>query len=296
MYLKNGLIAEDTAFGWVLAGRCLDTENSVSSSCFSIVMDVDESLRRFWEIEAIPSCLRLTDEEQQCEDWFVSTTTRAPDGRFIIKLPFRKQAINLGSSRQAAITQLIAMERRFKRDPRFQEMYKEFMIEYEQLQHIKEIPSDPTTQFQYYMPHYGVLKESSSTTKLRVVFDASAKSNNNTSLNNSLLVGPLIQSSLVDIILRFCKYKFVLTGDIEKMYQKIVWRSDDQQKIGHYQLKTLTYGTGLASFIAARCFKELAMQNAQAHPEAAEAIADDMYVDDIMAGARSKEKLPSLKH
>lgn len=45
----------------------------------------------------------------------------------------------------------------------------------------------------YFIPHHAVLKASSSTTKLRVVFDASRKSSSGSSLNDILMIGPTIQ-------------------------------------------------------------------------------------------------------
>ena len=57
------------------------------------------------------------------------------------------------------------------------------------------------------MPMHSVIKESSTTTKLRVVFDASAKSSTGISLNDTLQVGPTINPSLTDILIRFRKSK-----------------------------------------------------------------------------------------
>ena len=51
--------------------------------------------------------------------------------------------------------------------------------------------------------HHCVLKENKSTTKLRVVFDASSKTNTGVSLNECLLFGPKVQEDLFDILLRF---------------------------------------------------------------------------------------------
>jgi hypothetical protein len=48
----------------------------------------------------------------------------------------------------------------------------------------------------FYMPYHGVLKETSSTTKLRVVFNGSKKSNNGVSLNDILIIVPKVQDDL----------------------------------------------------------------------------------------------------
>lgn len=76
-----------------------------------------------------------------------------------------------------------------------------------------ETPND----YRFYMPHHAVIKESSNTTKVRVVFDASAKTSNGVSLNDTLMVGPTIQGKLFSHLVRFRKYKFVITADIEKI-------------------------------------------------------------------------------
>jgi len=55
----------------------------------------------------------------------------------------------------------------------------------------------------FYMPHHGVLKETSSTTRLRVVFNGSEKSSNGVSLNDLLMLSPKVQDDLIDIIQRF---------------------------------------------------------------------------------------------
>ena len=73
----------------------------------------------------------------------------------------------------------------------------------------------------YYLPHHTVFKQSSLTTKLRVVFDGSSKTTNGLSLNDILLVGPNVQQDLFSILLRFRIHKYVLIADIEKMYRQI---------------------------------------------------------------------------
>ena len=69
-----------------------------------------------------------------------------------------------------------------------------------------------------YHPIHAVRKESSTTTKVRAVFDASAKSSTGTSLNDMLLVGPTVHPSLIDVLICFRLHRVALTADVSRMY------------------------------------------------------------------------------
>lgn len=74
------------------------------------------------------------------------------------------------------------------------------------MEHAEIIPeadlNKPVSQT-FYLPIHAVYKQSSLTTKVRAVFDASAKSSTGVSLNDLLMVGPTIHPSLIDVLLRF---------------------------------------------------------------------------------------------
>jgi len=124
----------------------------------------------------------------------------------------------------------------------------------------------------YFIPHHCVLKPYSSTTKLRVVFDASAPSSTGNSLNNILRVGTTVQSDLLSILLRFRTHCFVFTADVEKMYrqiwvhpqvkgyQLIVWRRSPLDKMRYFHFNTMTYGTACAPYLATKCLQHLAQR------------------------------------
>ena len=80
----------------------------------------------------------------------------------------------------------------------------------------------------FYLPMHAVHKDSSTTTKLRVVFDASAKSSTGVSLNDMLLVGRMVHFLLVDVLFRFRRYQIALTADISKMYRAIHLHETDR--------------------------------------------------------------------
>ncbi|KYM97734.1 hypothetical protein ALC62_11575 [Cyphomyrmex costatus] len=71
------------------------------------------------------------------------------------------------------------------------------------------------------LPHHAVLKPDSDTTKLRVVFDASAKTSSGLSLNDVQMVGPTIQQDLFNILTRFRQHVHAVSADVTKMYRQI---------------------------------------------------------------------------
>ena len=94
------------------------------------------------------------------------------------------------------------------------QQYREFIKEFVDMGHLERAPS--TSGLCYYLPHHCVFKDST-TTKLRVVFDASSKSPNGKSLNDCLLLGPRLQDDVFDIFIRFRLHQLALSADIAKM-------------------------------------------------------------------------------
>lgn len=70
----------------------------------------------------------------------------------------------------------------------------------------------------FYLPHHAVMKESSNTTKLRIVFDGSAKSSTGISLNDTLLTGATLQKPLFTHLIRFRLHPMIIIGDLEKCF------------------------------------------------------------------------------
>ncbi|XP_058816087.1 uncharacterized protein LOC131679391 [Topomyia yanbarensis] len=183
-------------------------------------------------------------------------------------------------------------------------MYQQFIHEYVRLGHMREIgPDEIDAQPQYYLPHHAVMKLDSTTTKLRTVFDASCRSKSGISLNDVLLPGPTIQDTLVTIVLRFRIHQLVISADIEKMYrqilvhptdqplQRILWRDVPETPLKSYQLRTITYGTSSAPFLATRVLQKLADDEGQHFPLAEPAVRHDFYVDNLLSGSDDAESL-----
>lgn len=170
----------------------------------------------------------------------------------------------MGDSKEQATRRFLSLEGKFHRDSELKQKYVDFMNEYEQLGHMSKVVDGESPKHSFYLPHHGVLKEDSLTTKLRTVFDGSMSSSTGISTNDLHMVGPTVQPDLFSIILRSRILTYDVGADISMMYrrvlieheqrslQRILWRSNTQDPIETYELNTVTYGLASSSFLAIR--------------------------------------------
>nr|XP_049467031.1 uncharacterized protein LOC125908360 [Anopheles coluzzii] len=233
---------------------------------------IEEQLSKFRELESCRATSTLCVEKSNCEKQFAATTTSDTDGRFIVQLPKREEKLALlGDSKGIATRRFLALERRLSSNASLKTDYTQFIEEYAELQHMTELAESDATSSSplYYLPHHCIVRPDSTTTKLRVVFDASCALDTVTSLNDALMIRPTIQDDLISILLRFRMSKLALVADIEKMYrqiniaaidrplQRILWRNSPTEPIRTFQLNTVTYGTSCAPYLATKTLQVL---------------------------------------
>lgn len=305
---ENLPMIQNTKLGWVIGGShvfksSMPVLSHISITSLLTTEALNEMLHsqisRFWKIEDLPDTKdsMLSFQEEWCENHFQNTTHRDQNNRFVISLPFNDKKSYLGQSRSIALRRFLTIERKLKRDSKLHEDYSNFMTEYLRLEHMKQFVDEDYSRFNVYLPHHCVVKESSTSTKVRVVFDASAKTDSGVSLNECLNIGPRIQDELFDILLRFRIHNVVIVGDIHKMYRQInvkesdqnyqciLWRNSDSDPIQDFKLQTVTYGTASAPYQACKCLQTLAIVDRDLYPEASIVLLNDFYIDDVITGA-----------
>lgn len=306
---------QNTHLGWIIAGP-IPSQNSCSLfsvNLFSHVQTVEELIPKFWQMEEVAIKKYLSPEDKLCEQIFCNSVKRVENGAFQVDLPLRNENDykKLGNSYTSAERRFFSLERKFSKDHDLFKQYKQFIDEYVELGHANYVDlneSNLKNGIRHFLPHHCVLRENSTSTKLRVVFDASCKTSTNISLNDIMLKGCTVQPELFDILCRFRTFKYVVTADIKKMYrqvrinpeqyffQNILWRDNSEEKLKCLQLETVTYGTNSAPFLATRCLVYLAQESNITFPLASNAILTQCYVDDILAGANSIEEGIELVH
>ncbi|XP_055605543.1 uncharacterized protein LOC129753723 [Uranotaenia lowii] len=298
----------ESVFGWVICGGQSLSKTSDQITCnVSVSETIEEMVSRFWLSEEIDVGPSFSPEEARCEEIFKQDVQRSEDGRYVVSLPKNESVFQrLGESKRIAIDRLKGTERRLARNPALHEEYHKFMNEYIELGHMQKV-EERDSKKRCFLPHHPVLKEASTTTKVRVVFDASCKTSSGISLNDTLLLGPTIQQDLRSIILRSRTKQILIVSDVEKMFRQvyvrkedrplqcILWRSSPEKEIDVYEMNTVTYGTKPAPFLATRALKQLAMDEKEHYSRAAQVLQTDVYMDDVITGADSKEEAIMLR-
>ncbi|KMQ83089.1 hypothetical protein RF55_20955, partial [Lasius niger] len=304
----NHPFAVRSELGWIIAGSVdLDIDKPATLHVNTIKLDTDNLVTNFWKLDSVPVANTLTKEELACETHFQTNCSRLPSGRYMVRLPYKISPTQLGESRQLALRRFGSLEKMLTLRPEVYSRYKDFLLEYLVLGHMERVPPTEKTQNPtYYLPHHAVFKESSATTKLRVVFDASVKSSSGLSLNDVLYTGPRVQQELFAILLRFRTFRVAICADTMKMFrqilvhpadadlQRILWRNNPSEPIETFRLITVSYGTSPATYLSTRVIKQLALDERDAFPLASEVCLRDFYVDDLLSGGSTEEEAAEL--
>ncbi|GFU39237.1 integrase catalytic domain-containing protein [Trichonephila clavipes] len=122
-----------------------------------------------------------------------------------------------------------------------------------------------------------VTNEKSTTTKCRVVFNASSK-------KKWVAFAADIEKM----------YRQILISDEDCKYQRIVWRATPSDSLKSFELQTITYSTSCAPFLALRTLQQLYQDEEQNFPLAAKIARENIYIDDLLSGADTEVEAKSI--
>ena len=183
---KTGPTAIETVLGWVLSGpvpgitfgetstnlisaHALKLETSVLQ-CHDC--DLDQRLKKFWDLET----LGIKEGEMPAYSQFMEGIT-FQDGRYCVQLPWKNPHPTLPDNFKLSQRRLCGLLRRLRQEPSLLQRY-DTVIKEQLKEGIVEVVQDPWTSVMekvHYIPHHGVIRDDKQTTKLRIVYDASAQ-------------------------------------------------------------------------------------------------------------------------
>lgn len=230
-----------------------------------------------------------------------SDSVEFKDQRYFVSWPWKDDCAILPSNFVQALSRLRAVVNRLKQNPKLFKQYQDIITQQLNNNIIERVDDDNTkrrTTMVHYLPHHAVMTPSKTTTKIRIVYDGSAKpKSTDKSLNDCLLQGPTLLEDLCAILLRFRLNEIGVTADIEKAFLQIGLKENDRDVtrflwLRNPNLMTIDDNIQILRFarvpfgIVSSPF--LLMATIRHHLEnkgdMAEKIMENIYVDNIVTG------------
>ncbi|KAL0871044.1 hypothetical protein ABMA27_004850 [Loxostege sticticalis] len=295
-----------TRLGWVIHGlapsrviRDSDTVLYVDSKCRAerstklLDDELHSMVKEYFEIDSlgIVKKARENPDETRAIESFKSTVKNV-DKRYKVGLPWRKEDISMPPSYDQARRRLLAIENKMDKSVEFKERYTAQMNNMFEKGYAEESQGNELESPKlWYLPHFAVINVNKPG-KLRLVFDAAAKSNG-VCLNDALLEGPDMLRDLAGILFRFRERAVAVTADIREMFlqvkiveedqpaQMFLWRGDDRTSPPKsYKMTSMIFGAKSSPFLAHSVRDHNATKHAIEFPRAHEAITMNHYMDD----------------
>ncbi|XP_073966908.1 uncharacterized protein [Choristoneura fumiferana] len=186
--------------------------------------------------------------------------------------------------------------------------YNEILKEQLKLGIIEVVESQADTEPDHpihYLPHHMVKQVGK---KGRIVYDASAKTSGNRSLNECLYSGPYMLESLTSLLIKFRTKSIAMTADVEKAFLQVglqeedrdvtrfLWLKDINQELRDDNLICLRFcrvpfGVIASPFLLTATIKH---HMNQSKDEQIKSIAEKCYVDNLVIGADSIQEAQDI--
>ena len=241
-------------------------------------------------------------------DKFKEQLVRSKGGWYETKLPWKANHPELPNNKEGSLGCLNSLVKRLQKDPDLFEKYDE-IIKDQLTEGIVEKAHSEANGKEFYIPHKPVVRKSAESTKVRIVYDASACTYGEApSLNECLENGPPLQNPIWDILVRNRFNPITLTGDLKQAFLRVRinecdhdalrfhWIiNKDAKQIQMLRFTRALFGLGPSPFLLGGTIAQHMENSRDEYPKEVEKISRDLYVDDLITGDTNVEKVKHLK-
>ena len=293
-------IVEGTTFGWVIHGgdfpdnQCMFTRET-------------RDYERLYSLDVLGVEDRGENDQLDVMKEFHENICRKEDGRYEVNVPWVPGAKLTKTNELQSRKRLNNLERKLENKESLKQEYTKIVEDQLQDEIIERVPETATGNRIYYMPHKPVVRDSATTTKVRMVFDASARpDSSSSSINDCMYKGLAIQPHLWDILIRGRMSPYILLGDVQKAFLQIGIKSEDRDafrflftlggKEEHLRFLRVPFGTEASSFmLGATLVHHYDQFDTPELAEIVKMLRENTYVDNLMATGESYESLQKFK-
>ncbi|VDL78098.1 unnamed protein product [Nippostrongylus brasiliensis] len=321
LILPSGLQLIPTKLGYIISG-CQSEITSEPTKTFSVVTSNEEKEMwdRYWRLESsgtneFTGSLQSEREKvnQEILQNFRNTIEKRHDG-YYVRLPWKENCTSLPDNKSIAWKRLHSVLKAYQHDRATLKQYDDIFKDQLEKGIIEEVSRHDRTEKRiiHYLPHQAVITPNKETTKMRVVFDASAHYKDKPCLNDVLHQGPLILPDMVSILLRFRAHKIAIISDVEKAFLQVhlheidrdatrcMWLKDvtlppTADNIVIYRFTRVTFGLNSSPFLLAATI-DFHLDNVISDINMAAQIKENLYVDNLIIGAEASEEALNKYH
>ena len=316
---EHGPVAVRSKLGWLISGSVeanTETDSHVYTSSNLIVEEGnqvvsegrqnDELLKTFQKVFEVEPIESAKDLEVEKVEFIKSCDVKFNGERYEVGLPWRKDITEpLSSDYTLCLECLKSLYSRLHRDPELLDQYDSYFQEQVKNGIIERVAEPEEGKQVHFIAHHGVFRTKRQTSKLRIVFDASAKSKpDSLSLNDMLENGPNFVPSLFDTLIDFRCHRIALTADIEKAFLQVSIKESDRDflrflwfdsvkgdnpSIVQYRFCRLPFGLKPSPSILGATMHKHVNEYREKYPLVS-GVLDHCYVDDVTSGSDSVEE------
>ena len=297
---KGEPIIEGTTFGYIIHGG-----DKVSNSCM-YVKETEKDFERLYSLDILGIEDRGENDASDIHYEFNENITQDINGRYEVKIPWIPGQEIKESNEAQSRSRLRNVERKLSRNPELREAYQNIIKEQIKEGVVEKIPDIQTGERKFYLPHKPVVREEASTTKVRMVFDASARpSPLSNSLNECMYTGPALQPNLWDILVRARMGANLLIGDLKKAFLQVGITQEDKDafrflfningKEEHLRFVRVPFGAEASPFILGATLNYHFDKFKASHTETVKDLSRNTYVDNLMTVGSNRDELETFK-
>ena len=273
-------IALSSDLGYILSGPADLKEKNSSGTFFSHVLKADvseedrlsETVEKFWKLESLGIKVENRNENREFVKEFENSLLFDENENMYEATYPLKNCFDLGDNYEISRKRLQSLTKTFENNRELLNEYQKIFEDQITKGVIERAPVDNEVGKVHYIPHHAVIRPEKSTTKTRIVYDASAKANDEElfSLNECLEAGPSLNTDLYEILLRFRANKVAIVGDIEKAFlhiklnneqrdltrflwfknpDKINYKNFDENELIEYRMCRVLFGINASPFV-----------------------------------------------
>ncbi|GFW74357.1 uncharacterized protein TNCV_2412561 [Trichonephila clavipes] len=269
---------------------------------------ISDDLTKFWELENLGIEANATENisDDVTLKEFESGISFS-DNRYSVRLPWKPgMKEQLQDNRTVALKRFRGLQSKFLNDPflfnEYRAVLEEHKSEYIFESVTNELKEDKTI---FYLPHTAVIREDKTTSKLRIVFDASSHAKGQLSLNDCLHIGPNLNPDIFLLLVKFRENRVAFTADIKQAFLQIQLDEEDrdvtrflwnenpdgpEELIQSYRMTRVLFGISSSPFLLAATIKHHLKRYVEKFPETCEMLNNSLYVDDLVSGRENVEQ------